>query len=239
MSGARQSRRADRRSRAPRVAPGERSTLVRPEFQPTLPVLLRGAGRWPLVLGAAVALTLIALLGVGRPAGAGEAPERLVHRQPDFTMLIREGGVRRVAPQGDEHVRLEGRGRFTTVTVTVGPLRPTSAGTQPTLTELPIETDRLVDALRERHEDLVILDEGRARVNGAPGYQVRHRSGPATSVRVGHEVLLVPEPPARAAGLRVSLVQHNRRAPLGPDDRRVAFEAKRAFRSVRFGTERP
>ncbi len=37
----------------------------------------------------------------------------------------------------------------------------------------------------------------------------------------------------------IALVQQNVARALGPDDRRLAYDAKRAFRSVRFGTERP
>ena len=238
MSGARRSRRAEPSSRGDALLETGRARLVRSEFQPTLPALLRGRGRWVWAVALGVVVAIVGMLAVGR-AGAEGTPSVLVHREPDFTMLIREGALRRAEPEGDEHVRLEGRGRFTSVTVTVAPLPRSRAGSEPTLGELPIETERLVDGLRRRHEGFTVLEEGRARVNDAPGYQVRHRSGSAAAPRFGHDVLLVPEPPATGAGLLVSLVQRNERDALGPDDRRVAYEAKRAFRSVRFGTERP
>ncbi len=96
-----------------------------------------------------------------------------------------------------------------------------------------------IDSLRRRQDGFVVFDEGRARLNDAPGYQVRHRSGPADAPRFGHDVLLVSEPPVGAPGLLVSMVQHNDAVKLGPGDRGLVFEAKRAFRSLRFGNERP
>ena len=239
MSGARRLRPAEDAAPAGRPAVDTHQSLVRPGFQPTLPILLRGRGR-PLGIAVAVALlALAAALAVARTAGSAAEPSVLVHRQPDFSLLLREGALRRVDPVGNEHVRLEGRGRAVEVSVSVAPLPRTPAGNAPALAELPIGTDRLLDALRRRRGDLTVLDEGRARVNGAPGYQLRHSSGSPEAPRTGHEVLLVPEPPATGAGLHVSLVQRNAAPALGPEDRRLAYEAKRAFRSVRFGTERP
>jgi hypothetical protein len=212
---------------------------VRAEFGPPLPVLLRGRGRWvaPLALGALVAL--VGLLVAVRAASSEDAPTTLVHEEPDFTMLVSKDDLRRVAPRGREYVRLEGRGRFTTVSVSVAPLPRPPARTAPTLVDLPIESERIMDDLRRRRDGFVLLDEGRARVNDAPGYQLRHRSGPESAPRFGHDVLLVPEPPADGAGVLVSLDQRNERRRLGPGDRRIAYAAKRAFRSVRFGIKRP
>lgn len=239
MSGARPA--ADRHgSTGARPSGGRgRPGVVRPEFGPTLPALLRGRGRLVLIAAMAAVAGIAALLAVGRAAGSEATPETLVHSQPDFTLLYEKGRLRRVAPQGDEYVRLEGRGRGTSVSVTVAPLPRTPAGSEPTLTDLPIETDRLIDSMRRRHDDLTVLAEGRARVNGAPGYQVRHRSGPDAAEQMGHDVLLVPKPPAPGPGLLVSLRQRDARGELAPADRRVAQAAKRAFRSFRFGTERP
>lgn len=216
-----------------------RPSVVRPEFGPALPALLRGSGRLVGIIAIAAVVGIAALLAVGRAAGSEATPETLVHSQPDFTLLYPKGPLRRVAPQGDEHVRLEGRGPGTSVSVTVAPLPRTQAGGEPTLTDLPIETDRLIDSLRRRHDDLTVLAEGRARVNGALGYQVRYRSGPDAAAQLGHDVLLVPEPPTPGPGLLVSLRQRDARDALAPADRRVAQAAKRAFRSFRFGTERP
>ena len=218
---------------------GDAGRLVRPEFQPTLPALLRGRGRRVGLIALAVLLALLALLAVTRVAGGEDAPAVVVHRQPAFTLLISDPDLRQVAPEGGEHLRLEGAGPRTAVSVSVAPLPRTLRGSAPGLAELPIEADRMVQSLERRLDGFVVLAEGRARVNGAPGYQVRHRSGPDDAPRFGHDVLLVPEPPLSGPGLRISLVQHNRGAKLGPDDRRIAYAAKRAFRSVRFGTERP
>lgn len=216
-----------------------RTGVVRPEFGPTLPALLRGRGRLVGLIAIAAMIAMVALLAVGRAAGSQTAPQTLAHSQPDFTLLYQKGPLRRIAPHGEEHVRLVGRGAGTSVTVTVAPLPRTRAGGEPTLSDLPIETDRLIDSLRRRHDDLSVLAEGRARVNGAPGYQVRHRRGPEAAPQSGHDVLLVPEPPTPGSGLLVSLRQRDARGEPSAADRRVAKAAKRAFRSFRFGTERP
>ena len=213
--------------------------MLRPEFQPTLPALLHGRGRAATAGVIAAALLLVGVFAVARATGAGQEPTLVVNREPAFTMLVPKGELRRVEPRGAEHLRLEGRGRHVAMTVTVSALPDAAAGLAPPPAELPIEADLVLDDLRRRHDGLVVLEEGRARVNDASGYQVRYRSGPLAAPRFGHDVVLVPAPPARGPAILVSLVQRNERPKLGPDDRRLAYEAKRAFRSVRFGTERP
>ena len=215
------------------------ASLVRGEFGPALPALLRRHRlRWPapaLVLLAAMA---IAVLVLTRSAGPQTLDATLVHRVPDFSLLFAESDVGRVEPRGDEYAHLQARGKEVELDVTVRPL-PRIRGRAPALAELPIVADVISESQRRRADAYTVLEEGRARLNDALGYQVRWRSGPDSAPVFGHDVLLVPQPPLAGPGLLVSLRQNNARPRLGPEDRRLAHLAKRAFRSLRFGTERP
>ena len=215
------------------------ASLVRSEFGPALPVLLRRHRlRWLVPALVVLAAIAIAVLALARSAGSQTTGATLIHREPDFSMLFAAGDVSRVEPRSDEYAHLEARGKHVELDVTVQPL-PRLRGAEPTLADLPIVADLIIEG-QQRHKDAyTVLEEGRARLNDATGYQVRWRSGPDAAPVFGHDVLLVPEPPSAGPGLLVSLRQHNARARLGPDDRRLAYLAKRAFRSLRFGTERP
>ena len=218
------------------------AALVRPEFGPTLPVLLRRQRpRWlrPSFAGLAVlAAIVIAALALASSAGSERTDATLLHRQPDFSLLFAAGDLRRVEPAGDAYAHLVARGKHVEVDVTVRPL-PRLRGAEPTLSDLPIVADLMVEDRQRLEDAYTVLEEGRGRLNDATGYQVRWRSGPDSAPVFGHDVLLVPEPPLAGPGLLVSLRQHNARPRLGPDDRRLAYLGKRAFRSLRFGTERP
>jgi len=216
-------------------APAEESSLVLPEFGPTLPALLRArAGRRaPVALAAGLLVAVLALAAAVLLRG-GAAEATLVHRAaPAFSLLYAPDALRPAAPRPGELARLEGRGPAVRTAVTVRPLDVAD------LAALPIEATRYADRLRAGLEDFALRAEGRARVNDAPGYQLRFRAGPRGASTFGHDVLLVPDDTGRGAGLLLSLRQTHRARELASADHAAIGAAKRAFRSLRFGTERP
>lgn len=216
-------------------------TLVRPEFGPTLPALLRARlGLPPAVTVAAVALLALGTLAAAVARGGGQDGTVLVRREaPAFSLLYAPPLVRPVAPRPGEYARLQAQGRSVALSVVVGPLPPPRGSRPLGLLDLPVRSVTYVDALRSRFGRFRLRDDGRARINDAPGYQVRFRAGPPGRRLQGHDILLVPDEQARGEGVLLSLRQLNARANVGAADAELVAAARRAFRSFRFGTERP
>ena len=82
-------------------------------------------------------------------------------------------------------------------------------------------------------------DEGKARINQAPGYQLAYTSGTPGNRTYWREVFVDarrPTSPARPIVLRLRQTFSGR---AGPPARALVKAAKKAYRSFRFGTGRP
>jgi hypothetical protein len=214
------------------------SSLVRPEFGPTLPALLRE--RFGLPPGATIAAVVVVVVVAGivavavRPGTPGDA--QFVHEDdPVFNMLYTSDMLDRVEPQGDELVRFEGKRGPQRVAVTVSPLKLPAAGGDVSHALLPVYASTHADRLREQVDGFQLVDEGRARVGGSPGYEVTFRAGDRL---FGSDVIVVPgEDDARGAVL-VSL-RREVSGPLGEAAHELSAAARSAFRSFAFGRDRP
>ena len=216
-----------------------RPGVVLPEYGPTAPALARrhlgprGGRRLAvatlLVVGAVVALVA---------AGSGDGLDTLEHRsRPVFTLLHPPDQVRRVPPRAGELVRLEAaRGPLRTA-VTVRRLSlPAYDGSVSGL--LPILAERHAAALARELPGFELRGEGKARVNDAPGYQLRYRAGPPERRTIGFDIFVVPEDGDRE-GVLLRHRQTNPARRLGEPGRELAKAARKAFRSFRFGLDRP
>jgi hypothetical protein len=179
-----------------------------------------------VAIGLLVLLGLVALTATGETAGK----KQLVHRsEPVYNLLYTPGKVRPVEPEAGEYTRLEARSGGYHAVVSIRPLRlPAFRGNVSGL--LPIFAIRHTLAAPDAGR-LELLDEAKARVNDAPGYQVGLRRG-ATDLR---RVYVVPEDVGVRDGVILELQQTGR---IEEADKDVAMAAKKAFRSFRFGTER-
>lgn len=215
-------------------------SLVRPQFGPTLPALLqRRLGIPPRVTLAAIALLLLAaVVAIAVRLRADDTVE-LVHRSPPaFTLLYVPEVVRPAPARGDELLRLAARSRGVVLTVTVRPLRlPPYRGVA--AGALPVHAEHHMATLRRSLDGFDLRGEGRARVNDVPGYQIAYRAGSAPRLTYGRDLLVVPDRPKARDGVVISMRQANTGAPLTAADFDAIASAKRAFRSFRFGTERP
>ena len=206
--------------------------LVAPEYGPTAPELLRRRlGRRGARIALAVAGVVVAALAVLLVTSAGEDVTQLSHRSdPQFTLLYGEG-VRPVKRGPGELVRLRsGRGRLR-MEVTVRPLAlPAYEGSVGGL--LPVLADRHAAALARELPGFALVRDGKARVNDAPGYQLRYRGGRTT----GTDLMIVPED-----GDREGVVLRYRQAGTarGERQRELVKATRSAFRSFRFGLDRP
>jgi hypothetical protein len=211
-----------------------RPGLVLPEYGPTAPELIRGRlgprGRAALAVAAIVLLVAILLLVIS----GGDGLTKLEHRaEPRFTMLYAPAEIDRVKPQAGELERLEARRNGLRIDVTVRPLAlPPYEGSVSGL--LPISADRHAAELARELPGFRYQRDGKARVNDAPGYQLRYRAGRMT----GTDLMIVPEDGDRE-GVILRLRQTNPRRVLGEHQKELSKAARKAFRSFRFGLERP
>jgi hypothetical protein len=210
--------------------------LVLPEYGPTLPTLARRRFGWrerttvALLVGAG-ALIVIGLLLV-RPEV--DSQTKFVHHDaPVFNLLYDNGALRQVTPQGDELVRLEGRRGRLAAAIAVEPLALPDATGDIAHGLLPAYASEHVEALRAELPDFELLSEARARVNGAPGYEVRFRTGST----LGNDLMILPsEEDADGALLVKARRTITGRPKLGKRDRAFNKQVAKAYRSFKYGT---
>jgi hypothetical protein len=213
-----------------------RPGLVPPEFGPTGPELVRRRlsprGRRIASVVAAVVVLALAVLIATR---SGDGLEKLEHKaSPQFTLLYPPGTVHRVKPGPGEIVRLRARRGGLRLLVAVRRLTlPAYEGSVSGL--LPVFADRHAAALAEELPGFRLRTDGKARVNDAPGYQLRYRAAGLTN---GIDILVVPDDGDRE-GVLLRFRQSNPPRALGAADKDLVKATRKAFRSFRFGLDRP
>ena len=165
-------------------------------------------------------------------------PKQLTYRAgPTFNLQYEPDVLRRVAPSGDELVRLEShKGKlFASIAVSRLHLPPYAANVTSGL--LPAYMDGYEDQLRRVEPDFQLRDEGNARVNSAQGYQVGFRSGPPGHFTWGRDILLVPRDEHVQDGVALRLRQ-SKVGTVNAHDMKILDAVRKAFRSFDFGTDR-
>jgi hypothetical protein len=215
-------------------------TLVRPEFEPTLPALVR---RKLGVRERTTILVLVALLAAAVAALVLVRPRvdrisELVHRDaPAFTLQYRNDLFHDEPPEFGELARLEGRRGRQSVTITVRPFGLPGREGNVAQAFLPIHASGHIERLAFDLDGFELRGEHRARVHDAPGYEVRFRSGAPGRYTFGSDLMLLPGEEASTGGLRLSLRREVRGSPrLSAAEEEFADLAMQAMRSVRFGT---
>jgi len=213
--------------------------LVLPAYGPTGPELVRRrlGPRARRALAAAAAVVVLAL-AVLIATQSGDGLTTLEHRSaPVFTLLHPAEQVRRVKPASGELVRLRSRRGPLEITVTVRRLTlPAYSGSISGF--LPVYADRHARALAAEAPGFVPLTDGKARVNDAPGYQLRDRTGSDARPTTGIDIFVVPED-GRRDGVILRYRQANPPRPLDEPERDLVKATRKAFRSFRFGLDRP
>lgn len=214
--------------------------LVLPEFRPTLPDLARARFGWRerttiAVLVGAIVLAGVALLVV-RPRV--DNVTHFVHRgDPTFNLVYNNNRLREVDPRGEELVRLQGRRGRMAVTIAVQPLRLPPAQGDIAHGVLPEFASGHIEELRASLPQFELRQEGRARVNGAPGYEVRFSTGPDGRKTFGNDLMILPSEEDAAGALLVT----SRRTiggslKIGKRETSLYKAAAKAYRSFKYGT---
>jgi hypothetical protein len=223
------------------------SLQVKPEFGPSLPELAGpGWRRLPRAArAAAVALALAVVVALAALRFGGGAEERTVvveeRGAPAFN--LRHGtALARVDPAAGGLLRLEQRrsgevvGAFAARGLRLPAYRGSVGGVYPVVAE------RLIADLRRRYTDFEVADEGRVRINEAPGYGIGYRARRDGRRVWGRTILVVPftDPPEPVRdGLRLDLVASPGSGVSNASDVGAVGQLKLPLRSLRFGTEAP
>jgi hypothetical protein len=216
-------------------------SVVREEFGPTLPELVAARLAVPTrkvwLAFAAVAVVVVAIaayLALRPTPGQSGA----VVREPIAFNLVYPDSLRRLAPHQGELLRLRSRSGAPKW-FTVRPLRlaPYKGDVNAAMTIL---SSTLIPQMRSQYEDFVWRGDGRVNINKQPGYQIIFQARVGGRLTYGRRVLLVakPDPPPRE-GVDITILAA--RSPSVPNIDSVGATGalKTAYRSFRFGTDRP
>jgi hypothetical protein len=212
---------------------------VRPEFQPTLPVLVRRRAGWrertTVVLLVVALLGFLAAVVLVRPRV--DRIGDVVHRDdPAFTMQFRNDLFDREEPRSGELARIEGERGRQSVVITVRPLELPAHEGDVAHALLPVYASGHIRELAATVDGFELRAEHRSRVNDAPGYEVRFRSGST----FGSDLMLVPGADDEEGALLVSLRREVRGRPkLSAKEEEFADLAMQAMRSISYGTGLP
>jgi hypothetical protein len=212
-------------------------TLVRPEFEPTLPALVRRrfgvrervtAG---LVVGAVVLVAAAALFVRPRVDGVST----LVHSDdPAFNLVYANGALHEADPGTGELARLEGRRGRQSVTITVRPLTLPPHEGDVAHGLLPVYASGHIERLGRELGGFRLTAEHRTRINGAPGYEMRFQYGDTT---LGTDTMLLPDEEDERGAVLLSMRRTvDGRLRLGKREKEFADLASEAFRSFEYGT---
>jgi hypothetical protein len=207
----------------------------------TLPAILerrRGIPQRHTLTAAAIVVALgVAAFLLLRDPLQGKA-QRVHASAPVFNTLYNADLVHPVKPQGDEYQRYEAHHGKLDIAVTVRPLLlPPYKGDVAGL--LPVFTERRIVDLARRYPGFKVLDEGKARVNKAPGYQVGFSYGSRARPGTGRDVFVIPfEKPGVRRGVIISLRQERGPHRPGAAGKALVTAMKSTFRSFKFGSDR-
>jgi hypothetical protein len=214
--------------------------LVRPEFEPTLPALmrrrlgLRERTTVVLLVLAFLALVAAALLVWPRVDRIGE----VVHSgEPGFTLEYRNDLFEAADPEPGELARIEGRRGRQAVEIAVRQLELPAYEGDVAHALLPLYASGHISDLAAREDRFQLRAQHRARVNDAPGYEVRFRTGPPGRRTFGSDLMLVPEEEDAEGALLVTLRREvDGPAKLSESEEEFADLAFQAMRSISYGT---
>lgn len=213
------------------------SSLVREEYGPTFPQLVSRAPRWVrpvLALAVLSGVLLLAWLLFSRGASA----ERFVHRDSPQFNIGHGPTLDRVTPRPGEFLRLEQNrnGLF----VQSFAVRTPYAGSQnESIGALPVLASREIAELRRRYTDFELAEEGKARIEETPGYQISFRAKKGERNLYGRVVLLADPSSDGRRAVALDMLATPSAGVNTPQQVGSNGTLKRPFRSFRFGTETP
>jgi hypothetical protein len=213
--------------------------LLRPEFGPTMPALLRhrfGISRRVAAILAVAALIVVAI--VVRVVTDDGLDQVTVHGKPSFNVLYDPALLHRSDPAAGELMRLEGKRKNLAVAISARRANLPPYSGDVIGGQLPLYVAQYAGRLEARLPGFLLTDEGKARLNQAPGYQLGYTSGRPGDRTFWREVFVLPDADSGDQAIVLTLRQTFSGRP-GPRGRALLKATKKSFRSFRFGTGRP
>jgi hypothetical protein len=216
-------------------------SVVREEFGPTLPELLGSRLGVParkawLALAAVAVVAVAVVLWLSLRPTPGETA--VVVRKPVTFNLVYTDALRREAPQAGESLRLHTRsGPPQSFAVRPLSIPPYKGDVSAALTFM---SARLIDEMAAHYQGFIWRSDGRVNINKQPGYQIVFQARVNGRTTYGRRVLLVaaPDPPPHS-GLDITMLAARSTAVPKADAVAANGALKTAYRSLRFGADRP
>jgi len=213
---------------------------VRSEFGPSLPALLaaRGVSRRAMATGGAALVVLAAAAWFGLHA-LDDSEQLVVDGPPEFNLLYAPSALHEEPPKEDELVRLEGGRPNVSVELTVRAVDvPEEEGAAVVGGYLPILAERRLADLEDLYGPVGVIDEGKSRINGQPGYQIGFRTERGKELLFGRDAYVFEEETDVTQGLLLSLRRTIRGKQTAADEEFFDM-VKEAFASIALGSGRP
>lgn len=219
--------------------------LVQPRFRPTLSDLLgphwRALPRALRVAIVAVVAVIAVVAVVGLYAAVRPTAGRHVVVVPGAHAVnfLYVSPLHRVAPQ---------RGQLVALSTPAGASEPQRFAVRP-LTLPPYSGDpggalvlysvKLERYLEAEHPGLIIRDEGRSRINMAPGYQVTFQTREGGRTVFGRDIMIVPDQNGARVGAVLEMISVLSPHVPKADELGSVNPLKLSLRSFRLGSQRP
>lgn len=214
---------------------------MKPGFGPSAPHLLGRLPRWVRVGLAVLAAALVGLAAwwviAGRNPGErfavvpGPVPSNLSWGE-EFERVQEQGALLALVHRREDGLFLSS---FTVRPLTLPPYRGQSSGF------LPLFATFHIDDLRNRQADFELVEEGKARLNAVPGYEVVFRAkfpGPGGGRTLyGRDVMLVPDVPGARRGVLLQLRTTPASETPNPRGTGDSGPLRTPYRSFRLGIE--
>ncbi len=212
-------------------------SVVKPEYGPTLPQLVRTLPR-PGQAGVVALVALLLVLAVALTLRARPDETHVIVRDGVTFNLAYGPQLHRESPPGALFALRRERGglfldSYVVRSLTLPPYRGAAGGV------LPVYSVAYMERLRTRYGDVDLVLEGRTRINNAIGYQLVLRGKLGARTLYVRHLLLVPDDPE---GERRGVIIELESTPAAGTPNAVgignAGPLKQAMRSFRFGTSR-
>ena len=184
---------------------------------------------------AALAVALVLLVRATR-----DSEQLVADGPPAFNLVYAPSAFEEVQPQDGELARISGRRRSATVTIAVERVEVPPYGDGDVVGgHLPLLAEQRIAELDGQYRGIGVYDEGKARINELPGYQIGFDARDGDRRVYGRDAYAFPDDPSATEGVLITMRRVVTRRDSSAAAEEFADLAKEAFASFAFGDDRP
>jgi hypothetical protein len=191
-----------------------------------------------MVVGAAV-LVALAVAAFAAARSLRDSEQLVADGPPAFNLVYAPSALSEQEPRRGELARIAGRRRNVSISIAVRRVAvPPYERGDVVGGYLPLLAEQRIAELDGEYGGVEIFDEGKARINLLPGYQIGFGARVGGERLFGRDTYVFPDDPRATEGVLLSM----RRVVRGrqrPADEELFDLAKDAFASFAFGSDRP